>query len=186
MTRSDQREETTAMAELHRVSVSCTRATVDVVFVHGLDGHWQRTWLANASPEGKASALVEAFWPQWIASAFPLFSVWSLEYEASVTGWWAGMSLGEHGEQALACLTSYGIGDRPIVFVAHSLGGLVVKSLLRSSYESAEPAISNAAHAFGDFGQHQEGAPIDYGTGYVALHLCIELAAALTRELPSQ
>jgi hypothetical protein len=44
--------------------------------------------------------------------------------------------------------------------------------------------LMNAVHAFGDFGQHQEGAPIDPGTGYSVLHLCVELAAALTRELP--
>lgn len=44
--------------------------------------------------------------------------------------------------------------------------------------------LMNAAHAFGDFGQHHEGAPIGPGTGYAALHLCIELAAAVTRELP--
>lgn len=40
----------------------------------------------------------------------------------------------------------------------------------------------NAAHAFGDFGQHQEGASIDAGTAYGALHLCIELAASLHRD----
>ena len=45
--------------------------------------------------------------------------------------------------------------------------------------------LLNAAHAFGDFGQHQEGAPIDSGTAYAVLHLCIELAAALSRELPA-
>lgn len=45
--------------------------------------------------------------------------------------------------------------------------------------------LMNAVHGFGDFGQHQEGAPIDPGTAYSALHLCVELAAALTRELPS-
>lgn len=45
--------------------------------------------------------------------------------------------------------------------------------------------LMNAVYAIGDFGQHQEGAHIDSGTAYVALHLCIELAAALARELPS-
>ena len=45
--------------------------------------------------------------------------------------------------------------------------------------------LMNAAHAFGDFGQHQEGTTIDLGTGYAGLNLCIELAAALSRELPS-
>jgi hypothetical protein len=44
--------------------------------------------------------------------------------------------------------------------------------------------LMNAVHAFGDFGQHQEGASIDSGTAYAALHLCVELAAALARELP--
>lgn len=44
--------------------------------------------------------------------------------------------------------------------------------------------LLNAVYAFGDFGQHQEGAPIDTGTAYAALHLCIELAGALARELP--
>jgi hypothetical protein len=46
--------------------------------------------------------------------------------------------------------------------------------------------LMNAAHSFGDFGQHQEGAPIDAGTAYAALHVCVELAAALTRELPER
>ena len=45
--------------------------------------------------------------------------------------------------------------------------------------------LMNAVYAFGDFGQHQDGAPIESGTAYSVLHLCIELAAALTRELPS-
>ncbi|MES1976825.1 MAG: hypothetical protein V4451_02230 [Pseudomonadota bacterium] len=46
--------------------------------------------------------------------------------------------------------------------------------------------LMNAVHAFGDFGQHQEGTVVDVGTGYAALHLCIELAAAITRELQSR
>ncbi len=44
--------------------------------------------------------------------------------------------------------------------------------------------LANAIQGFGDFGQHQEGADIDPGTAYSALHLCIELSAALKRELP--
>lgn len=45
--------------------------------------------------------------------------------------------------------------------------------------------LMNTANAFGDFGQHQNGAPIDAGTAYAALLVCVELAAALTRELPT-
>ena len=45
--------------------------------------------------------------------------------------------------------------------------------------------LMNTVHTFGDFGQHQEGTPIDPGIAYSALLLCIELAAALSRELPN-
>jgi hypothetical protein len=45
--------------------------------------------------------------------------------------------------------------------------------------------LINGVHAFGDFGQHQEGVAVDPGTVYAALHLCIELAASLHRELPA-
>ena len=41
-------------------------------------------------------------------------------------------------------------------------------------------ALMNSVYAFGDFGQHQEGARVDVGTAYAALHLCIELAASLS------
>lgn len=46
--------------------------------------------------------------------------------------------------------------------------------------------LMNAVYAFGDFGQHQEGSRVDIGTAYAALHLCIELAAALRRDLSTQ
>jgi hypothetical protein len=47
-------------------------------------------------------------------------------------------------------------------------------------------ALISAAHTFGNIGQHQEGVSIDLGTAYSALHICIELAASVTRELPQE
>jgi hypothetical protein len=44
-------------------------------------------------------------------------------------------------------------------------------------------ALANAAHGFGDFGQHTDGVAVDLGVAYAALTVCIELAANLTREL---
>jgi hypothetical protein len=41
----------------------------------------------------------------------------------------------------------------------------------------------NGVHGFGDFGQHRDGAPVDAGIGYAAMHMCIELAAAVSSEL---
>ncbi|GGO77632.1 hypothetical protein GCM10011348_07630 [Marinobacterium nitratireducens] len=60
------------------------------------------------------------------------------------------------------------------------------KSVPCANHVSKETYIlMNAVHVFGDFGQHQEGTPIDHGTAYAALHLCVELAATLARELPT-
>ncbi|WP_210411664.1 hypothetical protein [Rhodoferax sediminis] len=46
--------------------------------------------------------------------------------------------------------------------------------------------LINAVHAFGNFGQHLKGVPIDAGAAYAVLHLCVELAAALAREVPDR
>lgn len=45
--------------------------------------------------------------------------------------------------------------------------------------------LMNAMHTFGDFGQHQEGSPVNAGIAFAALQLCAEVAAALSRELPT-
>jgi hypothetical protein len=44
--------------------------------------------------------------------------------------------------------------------------------------------LINGVHLFGDFGQHQEGSPVDSEVAYSALHLCIEMTASLARQLP--
>lgn len=44
--------------------------------------------------------------------------------------------------------------------------------------------LVNAAHGFGNFGQHPEGAKIDVGVAFAALCVCVELAASIERELP--
>lgn len=54
------------------------------------------------------------------------------------------------------------------------------KYITRETY-----VLFNAVYAFGDFGQHQDGVRVDPGTAYAVLHLCVELAATLNRELPA-
>lgn len=46
--------------------------------------------------------------------------------------------------------------------------------------------LANAAQAFGDFGQHLDGARVEVGVAFTALTVCIELAASLERELPNK
>lgn len=44
--------------------------------------------------------------------------------------------------------------------------------------------LANAVQGFRDYGIHPKASEIDIGTAFAALHVCVELAAALTRELP--
>lgn len=101
---------------------------LDLVFVHGLDGHWLETWSHNGEKTG--------FWPLWVAEEHPDLAVWSLEYPAVRTAWRGpSMSILEHADDVLDCLRVARIGQRPLVFVCHSLGGLLVKQMLRTTAE---------------------------------------------------
>lgn len=95
-------------------------------------------------------------------------STWKYNQERGVEDWQTTFPQGVHRVRLLNLITGTDKSKPCANYVTKSTYVLV-----------------NAAHAFGDFGQHQEGAPIDSGTAYSALHLCIELAAALMRELPA-
>jgi hypothetical protein len=94
-------------------------------------------------------------------------SVWKFNRERGIEDWQTTFPQGVHRVRLLNLMTGTDKSKR------------CARHVTKTTY-----VLMNAAHAFGDFGQHQEGAPVDPGAAYSALHLCIELAAALTRELP--
>ena len=106
---------------------------LDVIFVHGLGGDGVTTW---ASPDTTES------WLDWLSQDFPSIAVWSLGYPAGATKWTTdgeGMALPERAANLIPTMRCNGIGSRGTVFVCHSLGGLVVKQVLRHSSEMALP-----------------------------------------------
>jgi hypothetical protein len=115
---------------------------VDVVFVHGLGGDDNSTW----TPDGLADS-----WLNWLTEDIPEIAVWSLRYPAGATKWTTdgeGMALPDRAANLIPTMLYYGIGTRNTVFVCHSLGGLVVKQILRHSSEMSVPeweAIVNSA-----------------------------------------
>src|SRR4051794_27595558 len=114
------------MSELHPVGEARHDAKGDVVFVHGLGGDWRGPWASD--PEH-----METFWPKWLADDLPDVNIWSLAYEASPSGWLgASMPLVDRATDVLTSLEAEDLGGRPIVFVCHSLGGLLVKQVLRT------------------------------------------------------
>ena len=122
------------MSELHRVSDAGREAIADVIFVHGLGGDPFATWWHDED-QPKSS------FPFWLAADFPHVAVHCLAYDASPSKWLgSSMPLVDRATNVLTRFEAEGIGGRPLFFVCHSLGGLVVKQALRSALELGESA----------------------------------------------
>jgi len=105
-------------------------ALFDVVFVHGLTGDSEATWRHENGE----------FWPSWLAHDFPQINVYTVGYPSALTasvGKGAGASLADRGTILLDRLVSRPSSNLPIVFITHSLGGLVVKQALRKSQDAS-------------------------------------------------
>uniref|UniRef100_A0A7N0SXP7 Protein SERAC1 n=1 Tax=Kalanchoe fedtschenkoi TaxID=63787 RepID=A0A7N0SXP7_KALFE len=125
---------------------------VDVIFVHGLRGGPYKTWRISEDKSSTKSGLVEkidkeagvqgTFWPgEWLPYDLNQARLFTLKYKTNLTQWsGASLPLQEVSSMLLEKLIDAGIGDRPVVFVTHSMGGLVVKQLL---YKAREQKLDN-------------------------------------------
>ncbi len=93
----------------------------DIIFVHGLGGDAFKTW-KNAGFD----------WPECFAHEFPNRAVWRVSYVTSAI-WNKGMTYQDQAKGILDCLLNEDLGQRPITFICHSLGGIIVKQLLRKA-----------------------------------------------------
>ncbi|EXJ73365.1 uncharacterized protein A1O5_03125, partial [Cladophialophora psammophila CBS 110553] len=113
-------------------------AAVDVCFVHGLTGNRDSTWTAKGQPQPWSQAL--------LPSRLCRSRVLTYGYDAYVTrglGTVASSNrLTDHASNFLNDLTTNGAADdalwRPLIFVAHSLGGLVCKEMILASRNNPE------------------------------------------------
>jgi hypothetical protein len=98
---------------------------VDIVFIHGLGGDSWTTWMKDKDD-------IATFWPTWVVEDFSQVGLWTLGYAASGSKWKEeSMPLADRGNQVLELLHSDGLGERPLVFITHSMGGIVAKQILR-------------------------------------------------------
>ena len=111
-------------------------AVLDIIFVHGLGGDRIETWQKTK----------DAFWPRWLAEQFPSCRIYMIGYDSNK---FAGFLAGEGASiQDLALAMADQIASREggaphALLVAHSLGGLIIKQMLRRFAESANPDFNS-------------------------------------------
>lgn len=104
----------------------------DIIFVHGLGGDAWSTWHPEESKTDKN------FWPMWLGNDFPQCGIWSVAYEVEPTRWKKGstMPLVQRADNIIDLVELDEIGERPVIFITHSMGGLLVKQILRNANDS--------------------------------------------------
>jgi tetratricopeptide (TPR) repeat protein len=128
-----------------------TSRKADVVFVPGLGGDALATWR-----HGKDDS---TSWPHWLGREFPELGVWTLDYSArrlkqgSFFNWFTKhrrestphLTLAVLASQVLDTMVQHNVGSRPLLFICHSLGGLVVKQLLRNAIDAVDSRTKQVA-----------------------------------------
>lgn len=112
----------------------------DVVFIHGLDGDHKSTWESETAPK--------FYFPLELSREFEDIGFWSVDYPASSSDWYgSSMPIELRAVGLLDYLRLKGIGSKPVVFVTHSLGGLVAKQMVTNAHamknEDWEPLKNN-------------------------------------------
>jgi pimeloyl-ACP methyl ester carboxylesterase len=130
------------------------KSSVDIVFVHGLTGHEQQTWDRPRSiwerlrlvRSGRQGDNTKELWPARRLGSSA--RVWLAGYPSPLLevlhGGKVSQAFAEEADEALRVLQRRGLGAKPIIFVAHSLGGLLVKALLCRSAQHFTEDINNA------------------------------------------
>ncbi|KAL2015463.1 hypothetical protein VTK56DRAFT_5388 [Thermocarpiscus australiensis] len=119
----DRRDDPLGLLVLH----TPPERTIDIVFVHGLGGTSLRTWCRDRD--------LDKLWPKlWLPDELPTARVLTFGYNAHFSSKkeQASSTIGDFATDLLFRMkysenTPERLGQVPIVFVAHSMGGLVFK-----------------------------------------------------------
>lgn len=128
----------TSQNELYKIATPLN-ALVDVIYVHGLDGDPILTWRHPTSQP-------EDYWLRWLEQARPQVAVYSFGYDAAPVHWLGrSLPLVDRATSLLSLLEARRRHQRPIIWVTHSLGGLIVKQMLRHALDQGVPAWQQIA-----------------------------------------
>ncbi|KAJ5363029.1 hypothetical protein N7541_003873 [Penicillium brevicompactum] len=139
-------------------------AIADIVFVHGLQGHPRNTWTYHHSSSKKGLGRIishrhakqkeednetpgDVFWPQdLLKEDIPNARIMTFGYNTMVQRGTQAVNQGNlfsHAKNLLYDLesTRRKTPTRPLIFVAHSLGGILVKEVLRRAESDPDDKI---------------------------------------------
>ncbi|OAL36812.1 hypothetical protein AYO20_03867 [Fonsecaea nubica] len=127
---------------------------VDIVAVHGLNGHAINTWTAENPRKGDEPICWlkhQDFLPKYISRARVL--TWGYNANiSSLKGPTSSNRILQHAQSLVQQLqgdrTLNGTSEKPIIFVCHSLGGIVVKRALAYSEGRTGPKNSHLRSIF--------------------------------------
>ncbi|XP_011922192.1 PREDICTED: protein SERAC1 isoform X3 [Cercocebus atys] len=106
----------------------------DVLFIHGLMGAAFKTWRQQDSEQAVIEKPMEeedrytTCWPKtWLAKDCPALRIISVEYDTTLSDWRARCpmerkSIAFRSNELLRKLRAAGVGDRPVVWISHSMG----------------------------------------------------------------
>jgi tetratricopeptide (TPR) repeat protein/pimeloyl-ACP methyl ester carboxylesterase len=118
------------MADLFKIADSIGEHRASAIFLHGLGGHPYQTW-------GGSDA--QSCWLGWLAEDIEGLAVWSVGYEAPISRWrGSAMHLTDRARNILMrLLAEPALREGSLILIGHSLGGLVIKQLLRTAESEA-------------------------------------------------
>lgn len=130
---------------------SSPNRTGDIVFVHGLRGHYKKTWHPQEGNLNSEQLEKDTnYFPYWLAEDITNVGIWSYRYRAEPSVWSAKfkpgdpelkgitMPLYDRAKNLIGVIKNNEVGQRPLVFMTHSLGGLIVKKMLRDAESTRE------------------------------------------------
>jgi triacylglycerol esterase/lipase EstA (alpha/beta hydrolase family) len=97
-----------------------------VVFFHGLNGSYERTFQSSGTPP--------ELWPHWLDDLGSEIAIWGVDYGAAASHWQNGdaMDLADRAQNLLPLVANrVELASGALVLIGYSLGGLVIKQLLR-------------------------------------------------------
>uniref|UniRef100_A0A8L7YL59 GPI inositol-deacylase n=2 Tax=Brugia malayi TaxID=6279 RepID=A0A8L7YL59_BRUMA len=109
--------------------------TVDLVLIHGIRGSVFWTWRER---DNSSKTLRSRCWPRaWLPEDVPVpMRILAIDYLSSLVHFVGVVeTLSTRARKFAVELRTAGIGDRPVLFICHSMGGLLVKRILLDDSE---------------------------------------------------